>query len=153
VKLHEQYSCIGRARGSTVSKPLWALKLWKDGPLAGTDAEVLISITDFTAHRWRDLPSIYWQALRLRWGWSGMRGAVGLWVWTKPLRKRSGSVSVWRSRDDLKAFVATPYHVAVMRRNRGRGTLVAHRGMESAYSRERVWQQAAVQLADASNPS
>lgn len=134
-----------------MAKTVRALKLWKDGPLVDTDAVVLVSVTDFTAHHWYDLPAIYWEALRLRWNWPQMSGAVGLWVWTKPLQKRSGSVSVWRGDDDLKAFVATPYHVAVMRRNRSRGRLTAHSHTESAYSRRRVWQRAAQQLADASH--
>jgi hypothetical protein len=108
---------------------------------------VFVSVTDFVADRWRDLPRIYWEALRLRAGWPALPGAVGLCLWAKPLQRRSGSVSVWRGEDDLRAFIGTPLHVAIMKRNRGHGTLVATSWTErTAVSRRAVWQRAAARL-------
>lgn len=98
---------------------------WRPGPAEGKGA-VVVSLTDFRSHRLRDLPGIYWSGLRLREGWYAMPGAVGLWLWGRPLdRGRGGSVSVWESEADLRRFVALPAHLAIMRKYRALGTLKA----------------------------
>jgi hypothetical protein len=85
---------------------------------------VVVSLTDFRAHRLRDLSGIYWSGLRLREGWYAMPGAIGLWLWGRPLeRGRGGSVSVWQSEADLRRFVGLPAHLAIMRKYRSLGTL------------------------------
>jgi heme-degrading monooxygenase HmoA len=125
-----------------------ALRVWRNGPRQDASGPVFVSVTDFVADRWRDLPRIYWEALRLRSGWPTLPGAVGLCLWTKPLQRRSGSVSLWHDEDDVRAFIGTPLHVAIMKRNRGHGTLVATSWTEStAVSRRTVWQRAAARLA------
>lgn len=97
---------------------------WRPGPASEGDGAVVVSLTDFRAHRLRDLPGIYWSGLRLREGWYAMPGAIGLWLWGRPLeRGRGGSVSVWQSEADLHRFVALPAHVAIMRKYRALGTL------------------------------
>lgn len=97
---------------------------WRPGPAADGEGVVVVNLTDFQAHRLRDLPGIYWSGLRLREGWYAMPGAVGLWLWSRPReRGRGGSVSVWRSEADLRRFVALPAHAAVMRRYRTLGRL------------------------------
>lgn len=103
--------------------PVWLP--WRPGPAdEGEKAAVVVSLTDFRAHRLRDLPGISWRGLRLREGWYAMPGAIGLWLWQRPLeRGRGGSVSVWRSEADLRRFVALPAHVAIMREYRTLGTL------------------------------
>src|SRR2546422_10475094 len=95
------------------------------GPDAGTSGPVAVSVTDFAMARWRHVPRVALTGLRLRMGWYAMPGAVGLWLWSLPARRRSGSISVWTGEDDLRRFVALPEHVAVMRRNRDRGHLRA----------------------------
>jgi len=52
-----------------------------------------------------------------------MPGAVGLWLWSLPFERRSGSVSVWTSEEDLRRFVTLPAHVAIMRRFKKAGRL------------------------------
>ena len=96
---------------------------WTAGPEAGSDSGVVVSVTDFAAHRRRDVPLVASTGLRLRLGWFAMPGAVGLWLWSHPLAARSGSISVWTGEEDLQRFIRLPAHVAVMRRFRDRGTV------------------------------
>jgi hypothetical protein len=95
------------------------------GPDAQTRGPVVVSVTDFVVARWRHVPGVALTGLRLRMGWYAMPGAVGLWLWSMPARRRSGSISVWTGEDELRRFVALPEHVSVMRRNRDRGDLRA----------------------------
>jgi hypothetical protein len=96
---------------------------WAPGPAAATTAGVVVSVTDFAVTRWRDVPRVASAGLRLRMGWYAMEGAVGLWLWSIPLQRRSGSISVWTGEEHLRRFVALPAHVAIMRRHRGDGSL------------------------------
>ena len=84
-----------------------------------------MSVTDFRPDHLRDAPRVAIAGLRLRMGWYAMRGAVGMLLWSLPLARRSGSISVWTSEDALRGFVGLPAHVAIMRRYRKRGTLRA----------------------------
>jgi hypothetical protein len=95
---------------------------WAPGPAQGESGPVVVSFTDL---RWRarDGIGMMLTGLRLRMGWYALPGAVGLWLWALPLERRSGSISIWTSEDDLRRFVALPAHVAIMRRYRDRGTL------------------------------
>jgi hypothetical protein len=109
---------------STASTETAVWLSWRPGPTAEGEGAVVVSLTDFRAHRLRDLPGIYWSGLRLREGWYAMPGAIGLWLWGQPLnRGRGGSVSVWQSETDLRRFVALPAHLAIMRKYRALGTL------------------------------
>jgi hypothetical protein len=99
--------------------------LWSAGPAATHEGPVVISLTDYVADHWRHAPGIWTSGLRLRRAWPTLEGAVGLWLWADPLRRRSGSVSVWTSEDDMWRFVRWPVHVAIMRRYRPCGTLAA----------------------------
>ena len=101
------------------------LSPWAAGPEATSDADVVVSVTHFAAHRRRDVPLIAGTGLRLRLGWFAMPGAVGLCLWSDPLAARSGSISVWTSEEDLRRFIRLPAHVAVMRRFRDRGVVRA----------------------------
>jgi hypothetical protein len=83
---------------------------------------VLVSLTEFKAHAWRDLPSMAWIALGLRAGWYGLPGAVGLYLWTDVPRRCVGSLSVWTDGADLERWIGLPRHVQVMRRYSPRGT-------------------------------
>lgn len=98
------------------------LTKWTPGPVVTHTGQVIVSVTDFTARRHRDLPSIARTGLRLRQGWYAMPGAVGLWLWSLPLQARTGSISVWSDEADLRRFVRLPLHIEVMRHFSPRGT-------------------------------
>ncbi len=83
----------------------------------------MVSVTEFLAHRRKELPGIAVKGLQLRTGWYAMPGAVGMWLWSLPARSRGGSISVWASEGDLERFIALPRHVAIMQRYGNRGTV------------------------------
>lgn len=111
---------------------------WTGGP-AGDDGTLFVSVTDFRVFRVRDLPRVWLEGLRLRRAWPRMPGAVGLWLWAKPLARRGGSVSIWRGEEDLRAFVRWPVHVEVVRRNRARGELASTTWHSDEPARGEVW--------------
>ena len=119
---------------------------WKAGPETGAGA-VFVSVTDFRVFRYRDLPGVWLTGLRLRRAWPRMPGAVGLWLWAEPAQRRGGSVSVWRSAEDLSAFVRWPPHVEVMRRFRSAGRLESHSWEAPRLDRREVWARARTTLA------
>jgi hypothetical protein len=80
----------------------------------------VVSLTDFTFARWRDLPGAWLVAMRLRRAWPRLPGAVALMLWVKPLSRRSGSISIWTSDADLRRFVSWRAHTAIVARYRGR---------------------------------
>jgi hypothetical protein len=121
---------------------------WAPGPASGADSAVVVSVTDFAVHRRRHLPGIWLTGLRLRMGWYAMPGAVGLWLWSLPIRARGGSVSVWTSEDDLRRFIGLPLHVDVMRRNRDRGTVRSTAWTADQFVRADVLQRAREWIAD-----
>jgi hypothetical protein len=106
---------------TSVAAPM--LTPWVPGPVDPGDAPVLVSVTDFSAHHRRVLPSVATNGMRMRMGWYAMPGAVGMWLWMLPIAGRGGSVSVWSSEEDLERFVGLPHHVDIMRRYGDRGTV------------------------------
>ena len=87
------------------------------------DAPVTVSVTEFHAGRHRVMPAVTAQGLRMGMGWYAMPGAVGLRLWSLAGTRRGGSISVWRSDDDLERFINLPHHVDIMRRYGNRGTV------------------------------
>ena len=132
----------GRSPRITVSRAPGGLDLtlalWTEGP-SGADGSVLVSVTDFEVTDVRDRIGAWVQGLRLRCAWPSMPGAIGLWLWVKPLRRRSGSVSVWRSEEDLRRFVGWPRHVAIMRRYRGAGELTFATWWAERFDAPQIW--------------
>jgi hypothetical protein len=120
---------------------------WQAGPAHGGRGPVLVSLTDFRLANARYLPGAYVAAMRLQRAWPRLEGAVGLWLWAKPLQRRSGSVSVWRSEEDLMAFVRWPVHVAIMCKYRGRGKLTSTTWAVNRFVADDVWNEAAQRLA------
>ena len=120
---------------------------WTAGPCTAADEPVLVSVTDFHVARVRDLPAVWAEGLRLRRAWPAMPGAVGMWLWAKPLRRRSGSVSVWRSEEDLRRFVRWPRHVAIMHRYREFGELASCTWPAERFDRAQIWGDARRRLA------
>lgn len=121
---------------------------WRPGPADGMAGPVLVSVTDFTSASPLDLPRVYRDGLRLRRGWPELEGAVGVWLWSLPLARRSGSVSVWQDRQALRRFVSWPPHVATMRRFRGRGELRSTTWEAEAFDATDVWRAARRWLAE-----
>jgi hypothetical protein len=76
-----------------------------------------------------------------------MQGAVGLWLWAEPLRRRSGSISIWTSEDDLQRFVRWPVHLAIVRKYRPRGTLTASSWEAERFVKQHVMREARRRLA------
>jgi hypothetical protein len=116
--------------------------LWTEGPFPADDGPVFVSVTDFQIAQARDLPAVWAEGLRLRRAWPTMPGAVGMWLWAKPLRRRSGSVSIWRNEDDLLRFVRWPRHVAIMRRFRGAGELTSSTWLAESFDAAAIWRAA-----------
>lgn len=92
----------------------------RDGSCRGHTGPVVVSLTDFTFARWRDLPGAWLAAMRLRRAWPRLPGAVGLMLWVKPLSRRSGSISIWTSDAELRRFVSWREHAVTVRRYRPR---------------------------------
>lgn len=133
-----QYECMG---GVLLRAP------WRPGPAAGADGPVLISVTDFRLTSARDLPGAYLAAMRLHRAWPDLQGAVGLWLWGQPLRRRSGAVSVWQDQEALRDFVTWPVHVAIMRKYRPAGKLTSTSWQAERFVPAEVWRSAKRHLA------
>jgi hypothetical protein len=67
--------------------------------------------------KFRHVPSVVLDALRLRLGWRTVPGAVGLSQAGTPWTGRFVVLSFWRSQDDLDRFVRSPRHTVLMERH------------------------------------
>lgn len=119
-----------------MSAPLLRTR-WRRGRAAGHSGGVVVSLTEF-AFRWPDVPGIARAGRHLSPALLGLDGAVGLGLYFRPARGCLGSVSAWVDEADLRAFVALPEHVAIMRHYRDRGSL-----------RAATWRQESLDLARA----
>jgi hypothetical protein len=108
-----------------VAAPLTGLVVtpWMSGPVDPDGRAVIVSVTEYTSHRRRDLPGVAYRGIRLREGWYAMSGAIGLWLWSLPAAGRGGSISVWSSADALEQFIILPRHLGIMDRYRDRGNV------------------------------
>jgi hypothetical protein len=98
---------------------------WKRGAEPHRSTDVVVSFTEFTFDRYRDLPHILVASSRLRYGWRRREGAVGISSYARLASRRIGTISVWSGGAALHTFVASPYHARIMRRYRSRGTIRA----------------------------
>jgi len=119
-----------------LSSRVWSS--WQPGPEAATDGPVVVSLTDFTMHSLRSLPGIARTGRRLGLGWYAVPGAVGVHLWTDPLRRRVGSLSVWTDLGAMRRWVGLPLHVATMRRYRSRGSVSSTTWHDASFDREAV---------------
>jgi hypothetical protein len=110
----------------------------RPGPVPRTDGPVVVSLTEFTARRLRDLPGIVRDGVDLSRAWWAMPGAIGVVLYLDPARRRGGSLSVWVAEEDVRRFVALPRHAAIMRKYRERVTV-----------RSALWQTQGFRLRDA----
>jgi hypothetical protein len=118
---------------------------WTPGPHAQR-GPVLISVTDFQVRRISDLLRVYYHGLRLGRAWPSLTGAVGMWMWTKPRRRRAGSVSVWREEADLRRFIRWTPHERVMRAYRNAGEITSTSWLETSFDASELWAKAAARL-------
>ena len=125
------------------------LKVWKPGPHSTWSEPAFVSVTDFRIDRWRDVPGVWLEGIRLRRTWPNRPGAVGLWTWTLPWSRRSGSVSVWRTESDLRRFVGSTRHIQTMQRFRHAGRVTSSSWRIEAFVPGAVWTEAARRLARA----
>ncbi|WP_410659308.1 hypothetical protein [Amycolatopsis sp. lyj-112] len=115
---------------------------WILGPDAGFAGEVLVSVTEFTLDDFRHTPGAYRAGFALSREWPRLAGAVGLWLWAEPSRRRLGSVSVWRDRESMRGFVGLPAHVAIMRKYRRLGAARATTWHSGEPDQRLLWQAA-----------
>lgn len=108
---------------TTAALAIPLLTPWMPGPVNPLDRPVVVSVTEFVADHRRDVPGVVLKGLRMRMGWYAMPGAVGLWLWSLPVRAVGGSISVWASDDDLQRFIGLPHHVDIMQSYGTRGTV------------------------------
>ena len=109
------------------------------GPAARTDGPVIVSLTEFTARRARDLPGIAWHGIGLRRGWWAMPGAIGVVLYVDATRRQGGSLSIWETEADLRRFVALPRHLAIMRAYRDRVTVRSATWTTERFRIEEAW--------------
>jgi len=125
---------------------------WTPGLAAATRSDVVVSVTEFTADRFTDVPNIAVTGLRLRRDWHLHEGSVGMWLWFDMLSRRFGSVSVWVDRDAFESFVSWQPHAEVMRRYGTRGRLRATSWQAEVLDPEQIWRDARHWLAGANVP-
>ncbi|HVQ49474.1 MAG TPA: hypothetical protein VMS92_05445 [Mycobacterium sp.] len=123
---------------------------WMPGPVEASASPVLVSVTDFHADQRRELPGVALRGMRMRMGWYGMPGAIGLWLWTLPASSRSGSISVWACEDDLERFIGLPHHVGIMARYGPRGTVRSTKWHADTFDRHAVISRARQWIGEAS---
>jgi hypothetical protein len=109
------------------------------GPVPRTDGPVVVSLTEFTARRFRDLPGIARAGIGLRRGWWAMPGAIGVVLYVDPARRTGGSLTVWETEADLRRFVALPRHLAIVRAYRGRVRVRSATWTTEAFDLDAAW--------------
>jgi hypothetical protein len=126
---------------------------WRSGPVVADPGQpVYVSVTDFRIYDPRHAPGAWRTALRLRRSWPRLDGAIGLWLWSQPLKLRSGSVSIWRSEVDLTHFLRSPVHRAIVGQYRSRMTGTSTGWTATRLDRAAIWRQATSLLSAETNP-
>jgi hypothetical protein len=120
--------------------------VWTDGRQDADPGPVFVSVTDFLIPSARNRVGAWAQGPAMRRLCTSMPGALGFWLWVKPLRRRSGSVSVWRGEDDLRRFVGWPSHVEIMRRYHGAGEVTAATWWAQSFDAAEIWTTAEPRL-------
>jgi len=119
---------------------------WKRGPEPDAPAFVAATRTDFA--RYRDMPTAAVAALRLRHAVPRTVGQIGLSLAMEPpWRKTTWSISAWSSPDELRAFLGSPEHVAIVRRFRHRVSVRSETWTVSRFVRRDAWHTATARLA------
>ena len=121
--------------------------------MADPGQAVYVSVTDFRIHHPRHVPGALRKALGLRRSWPRLDGAIGLWLWSQPLKLRSGSVSIWRSEADLMRFLRSPVHRAIVTQYGSRMTGISTGWTAPRLDRAAIWEQATNMLCSQPNPN
>jgi len=117
-------------------------RLWKTGTAPDVEGPVHVSMNDYKILSARDIPRVAIAGLRFRYAWPETEGAFGLWFANTPNGRRQVSVSIWRSPEDLGAFVRTPGHLRVMRDFRHAGQLFTNAWTAPRFDRALIWREA-----------
>jgi len=78
------------------------------------------SVTELRLRRWRDIPRLTFDALRLRRAVQIEPGVVAVCLAAAPLRRTFWTLTLWADEPALDAYVRTAAHADAMRRFRGR---------------------------------
>jgi heme-degrading monooxygenase HmoA len=127
-------------------RTLWFWRAWTDGEPEVPEGRLHVSMNDYLVHRARDIPRVALAGRRFRRGWPTTPGALGLWVASSPGGRRQISVSVWRSPDDLRAFVHSPAHRRIMRDFRTAGALHTTPWTTAGLAHGEIWREAEARL-------
>jgi len=120
--------------------------LWKRGQPRAGDGPVHVSMNDYWIHRFRDVPRVALEGLRLRRHWAELEGALGLWMASFRRGRRQVSISIWRSPGDLQRFVRSPEHLRIMREFKDAGALHTNAWTAERFDRDLIWRQATDRL-------
>lgn len=116
---------------------------WRSGRvLADPTQPVYVNVTDFHINHPRHALSAWRTGLRLRRSWPRLEGAIGLWLWSEPLKLRSGAVSIWQSEADLMRFLRSPVHRAIVAKYRTRMSGTSTNWTAARPDRAAIWTQA-----------
>ncbi|MEV5612631.1 hypothetical protein [Streptomyces sp. NPDC052225] len=116
---------------------------WQRGPACEPgDSPVWISVTEFTADGHRRALGVALNGLRLRRRWPVTDGAVGMWLWADPPRRRSGAVSVWSGGRALTGFVRRPDHARIAGEFRPHGTMRSTLWSQPRFDAAAAWETA-----------
>jgi hypothetical protein len=121
------------------------IAIWKSGSF-DWEGPVHVSMNDYLIHRWRDIPRVAREGMRLRSRWPETAGALGLWFASSLDGRRQVSISIWRAPEDLRAFVRSPEHLRIMREHRTTGDLFTNAWSAERFDRDLIWGQAADRL-------
>jgi hypothetical protein len=111
-----------------------------------SDGPVHVSMNDYLILRWRDVPRVALAGMRLRRQWPATPGAVGLWFASFSTGRRQVSVSIWRDAADLRRFVHSPQHRAIMHDFRDAGILYTTAWTAERPEPDLIWAQARERL-------
>jgi hypothetical protein len=123
--------------------------MWKGCGRDPGAGPVYVSMNDYLVRRLRDVPRVALEGLRLSRRWPQVEGALGLWVGSFRYGRRQVSVSVWRSREDLRHFVQSQDHVRIMRAFKDAGVLYTNAWTAERFDAASIWQQAVERLSGA----
>jgi hypothetical protein len=93
---------------------------WTVAQPPDADGDVVVLASRLRLRRYRDIPGFLGAATRIRTQVRGSTGAHGVSLIAQPLRKTFWTLSAWKDRAVLDAFVRAQPHVDVMTKYHGR---------------------------------
>jgi hypothetical protein len=128
---------------------------FKPGCLAvASGGPFFVSATRFTYKRFVHMPGVFLNGLSLRARWSGFAGSYGVSIRADLARRSTYTVSVWRSAEDLHAFVMDPGHVSLMTRYGRRLESSAKASWSTdRFSLSEMWELASAKLTALPSPA